>query len=134
MTHKIEFDVAYLVKRTLLLQYPELVQPEPCTCEDKENAWVWVNNMNEKSHFNHRNKRKQHVRKHFVVTLKYIVTFFSIIEKKVILMEEQNIECLLCHQDIRMAGIPPARYINHLCKKWKHMIKHFQLWTFSDSS
>lgn len=38
VTHKIEFDVEYLVKRTLLLQYPELVQPEPCTCEDKENA------------------------------------------------------------------------------------------------
>jgi len=38
VSHKIEFDVEYLVKRTLLLQYPDVIQPDPCDCEDKENA------------------------------------------------------------------------------------------------
>jgi len=38
VSHKFEFDVEYLVKSTLLLQYIELIQPEPCDCEEKENA------------------------------------------------------------------------------------------------
>ena len=35
-THDIIFDIEFLINRTLLQQYPELAQPEPCTCNGKE--------------------------------------------------------------------------------------------------
>ena len=35
-THDIIFDIEFLINRTLLQQYPELAQPEPCSCKGKE--------------------------------------------------------------------------------------------------
>ena len=35
-THDIIFDIEFLINRTLLQQYPELAQPETCSCKENK--------------------------------------------------------------------------------------------------